>query len=86
MKAEYRKDCDIICSYRDALCDILVTLCYSSNLSKKFVWDICGEDIVRNLLKNNDGYIEFPTIDESGDIEYAGNRFKIKRIKIGEDI
>ena len=86
MKAEYRKDCDIICSDRDALCDILVTLCYSSNLSKKFVWDICGEDIVRNLLKNNDGYIEFPTIDESGDIEYAGNRFKIKRIKIGEDI
>lgn len=87
MKSEYRKECDTICSDRDALCDILIDLCYSSNISKRFVWDICGEDIIRNLLRKKSGNISFPVIDEeNGNIEYAGDKFSIKNIKIGDDI
>ncbi len=40
-----------LCSDAEELCNIVVDICYKSNVSKQFAWDICGDVMVKNLLK-----------------------------------
>lgn len=83
MTNEFRKECEEVCSNRYALCDILLDLCYNRNSTKKFVWDMCGDTIVENLLRNNSYIISFPVLDPNGDICYRGNRYKIETKECG---
>lgn len=84
---QFRRDCEQICVIPERLCDILLKLCYSAEHSKKFVWDMCGEQIVKNLLDRNGKY-SYLARDDSGDIEYGGNRYRkiTKCAKRGEDL
>ena len=68
------------------LANILVDICYATNKSKSFAWDIAGEQIFNNVLKNNGYQIEYPIKDEVGDIEFCGNRFSLHKQLIGGDI
>jgi hypothetical protein len=36
---------------------------------------MCGEDIIKNLLRKNNNIIGFPKTDPDGDIEFGGNKF-----------
>lgn len=76
--------CEVVCSSEDALCNIILDICYKKNTSKKFVWNMSGEQIVRNLLANNNNIISFPELDNCGDIHYCGNTFSISKIKIDD--
>lgn len=67
-----------VCSNSRVLCNIVVDLCYRQIGSQQFAWDICGFDILANLLKRNGGKITFPTRDPQGDIVYGGNKFSMK--------
>lgn len=70
-----------ICSNEETLCNIIVDLCYvKSNKSKQFAWGICGEQMVRNLLKHHNYKISYPVKDEQGDILFKGERFKMEEI------
>ena len=61
----------------------MLDLCYSkSKSSKQFAWDICGDLFIRNLLKRNQYKISYPEADESGDILFNGERFKMKTITL----
>lgn len=74
----FKSRCDQVCSNEKELCDILIDLCYSSNKSKQFVWDICGETIIENLLEKNKYTINYPILVESnGEFEFGGEQFKI---------
>lgn len=86
MNAEFRKSCDIICQNKSALCNIVLDLCYQKSSSKRFAWNMCGSEIIHNLLLNHNHTVNFPTLDADGDIEYCGERFKIvsKKLEVNE--
>ncbi|WP_062408594.1 hypothetical protein [Paenibacillus naphthalenovorans] len=76
-----------ICNDADELCNIVVDICYKRNTSKQFAWDICGEQIISNLLKRNKNIIHIPVLDENGDVEFGGETFSMKKILIeGEEL
>lgn len=74
----YKKECFEICSNEKELCNILLDICYQHEGSKSFVWEICGETIVDNLLNRNGNQFHYPMIVH-GDAEFsfAGNQMKI---------
>ena len=76
-----------VCSNKDELCDILLDLCYQSEVSKQFAWDMAGNTIIWNLLRNGEYKIHFPV--ESDDCEedfiYFGRKFVMKEKTLDED-
>ena len=58
---------------------MLVDFCYSQNRSKRFVWDLVGEQLVDNLLQKNEGWFTYLVRDEAGDIAFRGHQFSEKR-------
>ena len=82
MNEEFIRECSIACPNEDALCNIVLDLCYTKARSKSFAWCIAGRTIVKNLIAKNGGCITYPSIDPNGDIYYCGNRFTVKRINV----
>lgn len=82
----FRRECEQICPNENELCDIVLDICYGREKSKQFAWDICGNVIVRNLLKRNGGIIHYPeAVPDAGDFEYCGVQFVMQEKKIGGD-
>lgn len=84
MRDEFMRECSCICANSEVLCDIVLDICYTRSATKRFAWEICGEQIIQNLLSKNEYRVSFPAIDAEGDITYKGQRFSIKEITIGE--
>lgn len=82
----YRDKCIQACPDVDELCNIALDLCYTNEKSKQFVWSVCGEQIIQNLLKRNNYMISYLIADENGSIEYCGQRFTKKQKQIGGNI
>lgn len=82
--ASYNKAFKIECaeyvSDPEKLCNILVDLGYSSKKGKSFIWEMSGDTIIKNLLSRTEGYAQIPVKDPSGDIEYCGERFTMKKV------
>lgn len=78
-KEEFKSLAYGLCNDAEELCNIVVDICYKSNKSKQFVWDICGDVIIRNLLKNNNYQVAYPVLDENGDIKFGGENFSMRR-------
>ena len=85
MDEEFKKECALICPDERALCNIVLDLCYTKNSTKRFAWNMCGEEIIRNLLEKNGGIIRFPTLCENGEIEYGGKRFAVEEKELTEE-
>lgn len=83
MIQDFRRECQIVCSNKDQLCDILLDICYQKEGSKQFVWDMAGEDIIDALIRNNGGHITFPVLDKDGDIGFGGEMFRFITKQIG---
>ena len=77
------QECNIACPNEKQLANIVIDICYSSNKSKQFTWDICGSVIVDNLLCKNGYIINYPEADENGEIEFGGMKFIMKAKQIG---
>ncbi len=82
MNEEFRKECYKICPNRNALCNIILDICYTRSSTKRFAWSMCGSEIIHNLLLKNDNQISYPTLDSNGDIEFCENKFVVETIKI----
>ncbi|GLB24865.1 hypothetical protein LXJ15735_11060 [Lacrimispora xylanolytica] len=83
---KFKAACEAICPNEKELCDILLDMCYTTNKSKQFVWDICGETMINNLLKKNDYVVNYPVLTEGhGEFEYAGESFIMNQRKQRED-
>jgi len=74
-KNDFKNRAYEICSNKNDLCNIVVDICYKNNFSKQFAWDICGDDIIKNLLKKNSNIISYPISNVNGTIEYKGEKF-----------
>ena len=85
MNDEFRRECSEACPNEDALCNILLDLCYQRSATKRFVWGTCGHVIIRNLLEHNGGMISYPALDDDGDLTYCGKRFSVKQISAEEE-
>ena len=75
---EFRKECAIICPNEKALCNIVLDMCYTRNSSKRFAWNMCGDQIVRNLLEKNGNRISYPTLCENGEFWFGGKQFTVE--------
>ena len=82
----FSDSCSIACPNTEVLANILIDVCYTSNKNKSFAWDIAGEQILNNILKNNGYIIKYPIKDDNGDIEFCGNKFSLHTQQIGGDL
>ena len=86
MLLRFRSKCEEICPDRKELCDIVLDICYSSARSKQFAWDICGDTIIDNLLKENNHMISYPVkVQTDGEFVFGGEQFIINRKNYEED-
>ena len=86
MKEEFSNSCYAICPDSEVLADIIVDVCYTTNKNKSFAWEVAGEEIFYNVLKNNGYTLNIPIKDDDGDIEFGGQRFSLLTTQIGGDI
>lgn len=80
----FKQECNEICTDYNMLTNIVLDLCYKTNKSKQFVWDICGDLIINNLLRKNDYIIWYPEESTDGDIEFGGKKFSMKNKRLEE--
>lgn len=66
---------------KEELCNAIVDYVYlNSKKSKNFIWCICGDQLIFNLLLKHDYKVSYPIIsedDENFDFEYKGLKFKM---------
>lgn len=79
----FKEMCQILCLDEEVLCDIVLDLCYTNNKSKQFAWDVCGETIIKNLLKKNNNRFKAPMADMDGEFIFKGEKFAMKDVFIG---
>ena len=82
-KDEFANACSTMCPNSEILANIVVDICYLSNKNKSFAWDVAGEEIFQNVLKNSGNKIQFPIKDDNGDIEFCGKMFSLYTKKVG---
>lgn len=85
MKRNFIEACSLVCSNAYALCNIVIDICYRKIGSQQFAWDMCGYNILNNLLSRSGGKISFPVRDPDGDITYCGINFSMKEVNIDYD-
>lgn len=56
----FKTQSELICPNAKELCDIVLDICYNTEGSKQFAWDIAGDQIIANLLDLNGGIISYP--------------------------
>lgn len=82
----FRRKCEEVCTNENELCDIVIDICYRSEKSKQFAWDVCGDVILKNILQKNNNVIHFPfKVDKNGEFEYCGEHFIMCEKRIGDD-
>lgn len=82
MRSDFIKECTLVCSNRFSLCNIVLDICYKRNSTKQFAWDMCGDEIIENLLVKNNHIISYPTLDPYGCILFGGDRFTLKQMEL----
>lgn len=80
LHTRFIRECELACPNSEVLCDIVLDLCYGKNCNKRFVWDMCGKQIINNLLKSKNGVMRYPVKDDKGDIQFGGARFSMREI------
>ena len=83
---EFYHACCSVCPDIEVMTNILVDVCYTSNKNKSFAWELAGEQIFQNVLKNNGYVIQYPTKDNNGDIDFCGQKFSLYTQQIGGDV
>ena len=79
----FRTNCEIACTNEEELCNIVLDICYTKEGSKQFAWEICGEQIIKNLLKHKNNKASFPERSFSNyNFKYNGEAFIMKEIEV----
>lgn len=68
------------CNNIEIGCNIMIDICYSDNKAKTLLWDIFGEQIIKNLIANGYDKLRFPIKDEDGDITFKGIKFRMEEV------
>lgn len=81
----FKKECELVCTNEDELCNIVLDICYKSESSKQFAWDICGNIFIKNLLKRNNYSLSYPEINNDGEFNYMGYWFTMVNVIIDKE-
>lgn len=84
----FKRECEEVCTNEHELCDIVLDISYKAEKTKQFAWDVCGNVILDNLLKNNNHKIYYPQKtdkNEPNSFEYCGEYFTMCEKEIGGD-
>ena len=60
--------------------NVLVDICYADNKSKDLLWELCAEQMIKNLIANGYDKLHFPIKDEEGDITFKGIKFRMEEV------
>lgn len=72
----FKMECECVCPNEDELCDIVLDICYHTERSKQFAWDVSGDVMLRNLMRRHNNIVSFPKmVEEDGEFEYGGKQF-----------
>lgn len=82
LKENFAIECSRICPNAKVLTNVLIDVCYSSEKNKAFAWEIAGEEIFMNVLRNSNNTLNVPCKDENGDFKFNGRKFILKTIQI----
>lgn len=85
---QFKLDCDSICPDKKLLTDLLLDICYDKSMSKKskrFVWNMCGNQILVNMLERNGWQITVPVKSDDGDILFRGSHYVMSTIKLDRE-
>lgn len=85
-KNEFINACSAVCPDEEILSNIVVDVCYTTSKNKTFAWDVAGEQIFKNVLKNSGYKISYPVKDDNGDIEFCGKKFVLCTQQIGGEV
>lgn len=77
MLYSFRQECALCCPDSRQLANIVLDLCYTTNHSKQFAWDMCRDTFIQNLLANNNYIISYPTQSPHGDFTFKGITFQM---------
>lgn len=77
------EDITSICPNQETLCDILLDICYTGKMSKSVVWDVCGNQIIENMLKKHGNVLTYPEKCLEAEFSCCGTKFFSKTIKVG---
>jgi hypothetical protein len=72
---------EAVCNNEEELCDLLLDYCYKYNGNKEILWNVCGETIVKRLMKDNELY--YPIVNPDGDFEVQGKKYSMKQYLVG---
>lgn len=86
LKEIFVTECAKVCFDPAVLANIVVDICYTSNKNKTFAWDVAGEQIFKNVLRNSGGTIQYPIKDDNGDIDFNGHKFSLHTQQIGGEL
>lgn len=81
----FQREALTICNNREDLCNTLVAACYDNVNSRAFIWNVVGEQILENLIKNNNSIIYYPYMNDEGDIEFNGEKYSFDYRKLREE-
>lgn len=72
---------NIICPDDALKCDVLLDIAYKSNVSKRFIWIICGPQIIRNLLQRhgNEALVPEKSITGNPEFYFKGEGYSMSR-------
>lgn len=83
-KAYFMERCSEICPNEAELCDIILDMCYRKESIKQFAWDMCGGQMIRNLLNRSGDKIQYPVVsDDNPEFYYCGIPFHMEQQTIG---
>lgn len=80
----YRNKLFNICSNQNIVINCLIDIFYIDfpSYNKDILWNLFGDEIFQNVLQNNAKIIDYPVLDENGDILYLGKRYKVEQFEI----
>lgn len=74
------------CPNQDVLCNIILDLTCSSGKTTSLSWSLVGDVMIKNLLNRSDGVIHYYVEDESGDIDFKGQKYKEMECNVVEEL
>lgn len=83
--AYFQSECYRECTSEDELCNIVLDMCYRTEKSKQFAWDICAPIMLGNLLDRANGIYYYPELvngDDAYDFMYGGRPFCMRKMQV----
>ena len=79
------KNLCVACSNEETHTNIILDITDGKNLNKEMAWSLVGDGIIQNLLNKNNNIIKHIKLDDGGDIEWNGYKFKEVDVAVEED-